>query len=130
MNSEKKKTFITIFLAFLLIPNIVYADMVWPSVFVLERTHSVPVIIIGFLIEVLFVKYFMKESLGKSFIISFVMNLVSTVLGIIFIPYTGLFVEIMLIPFSSDSFSLFHWIIAYVLAVIVNVLLEGISIVE
>lgn len=125
MSSEKKRTLLTIFLAFLLIPNVIYANMIWPSVFVLERTHSIHVIIIGFLIEGLFVKYFLKESLGKSFIISFIMNLVSTVLGIIFIPFSGIIAEFVL--FWEATFDILHWIASYILAIIVNVLLEGMT---
>ena len=112
----------------LLMPVHASANMVWPSLYISEGMRSWYVIIIGFAIEVVFVKLFLKELFLKSISIAFIMNLISTVLGIIAIPLSGFIAEILMIPFGTGTFHPTHWITSYVFAVLSNVLFEGLAI--
>ncbi len=104
------------------------ANMVWPSVYIAEGMRSWYVILAGLLIETVFVKFFLKESYLKSALIAFVMNLTSTVLGVIAIPVSGFIGEILMVPFGTGTFHPTHWLMSYVLAILANVLIEGLAI--
>ena len=102
--------------------------MVWPSLYIAEGMRSWYVILIGLVIEAVFVKWFLKEPFHKSALISFIMNLVSTVLGVVAIPLSGFIGEFLMIPFGTGTFHLTHWLMSYVFAVISNVLIEGFTV--
>ena len=124
--NEKIKYGIVLLVSFLLMPVCAKANIVWPSVYIAEGMRSWYVILIGFVIEIIFVKNFLKPSYLKSALIAFIMNLTSTVLGIVIIPFSGLIGEFMMIPFGTATFHLTHWLMSYIFAVISNVLIEGI----
>lgn len=54
---------------------------------------SLKVIILGRIAELFFVKYFAKLNWKKASIISILMNLITTILGILLIPLSGLGAE-------------------------------------
>ena len=128
MNKEKTKYSFILLISLLLIPVSVSANVVWPSVYIAEGMRSFYVILAGLVIETVFVKLFLKESLLKSVLIAFIMNLISSVVGFIVIPASGLIGEILLIPFDKGTFHISHWIMSYILAILSNVLIEGLSI--
>ncbi len=115
-------------LLFILMPVSVSANMVWPSLYIAAGMRSWYVILTGFVIEIAFVKYFLKETYVKSIFIAFIMNLVSAVLGIVAIPVSGLAGEILMIPFGTGTFHFTHWLISYIFAILTNVIIEGVTV--
>ena len=113
-------------------PTPVYANMIWPSVYIAEGMRTWWIILAGLLIEYIFIKIFIKENYLKSLIITIVINFISTLIGIIAIPLIGIFGELILIPFDSifntTTFHLSHWIFAYILIILLNTSIEALSI--
>jgi len=128
MKTEKIKYGIVFLLSLILMPVCVSANVVWPSLYILEGMLSWYVILLGFVVEIIFVKYFLKETYLKSVLIAFIMNLISTVLGLILIPLSGLVGEILLIPFGTGTFHFTHWLLSYILAILTNVVIEGLTV--
>lgn len=128
MINEKIKCSLVCLISFLLMPICASANLVWPSLYIAEGMRSWHVILIGFVAEIIFVKCFLKQSHLKSVLIAFVMNLTSTVLGIVAIPLSGVIGEILMIPFGTGTFHPTHWLISYVFAVLSNVLIEGFTV--
>jgi len=128
MKTEKIKYGIVFLLSLILMPVCVSANVVWPSLYILEGMLSWYVILLGFVVEIIFVKYFLKETYLKSVLIAFIMNLISTVLGLILIPLSGLVGEILLIPFGTGTFHFTHWLLSYILAILINVVIEGLTV--
>ena len=126
--NEKTKFGLVCLVSFLLMPVCVSANMVWPSLYISEGMRSWNVILIGLVIEIIFVKYFLKQLYLKSVLIAFVMNLTSTILGIIVIPLSGFIGEVLMIPFGTGTFHPTHWLVSYVFAILSNVLIEGLTI--
>lgn len=124
----KKKLILFIPLLFLVMSLSVSANMIWPSLYIAEGMRSWHVILIGLLIEIIFVKFFLKESYLKSVLIAFIMNLASTVLGVVVIPLSGFIGEVLMIPFGTGTFHPTHWLMSYVFAILSNVLIEGLTI--
>ena len=128
MIKEKTKCGLVCFISFLFIPVCASANMVWPSLYIAEGMRSWYVILIGIAAEIIFVKYFLKQSYLKSALIAFVMNLTSTALGIVALPLSGIIGEILMIPFGAGTFHPTHWLMSYVFAVLSNVLIEGLTV--
>ena len=128
MNKEKFKYSLLCLMLFLVMPLSASANMVWPSLYIAEGMRSWYVILIGLVIEIVFVKYFLKETYLKSALIAFVMNLVSTILGVVAIPLSGFIGEVLMIPFGTGTFHPTHWLMSYVFAILSNVLIEGLTI--
>ncbi len=124
MNREKTKYSLICLLSFLFVPFSVSANMVWPSLYIARGMRSWYVILTGLVIETVFVKYFLKESCLKSLLIAFVMNLVSTIIGIVAIPLSGFIGEILMIPFGTGTFHPTHWLVSYIFAILANVFIE------
>ncbi len=113
----------------------VNADLVWPSLYIAKGMLSIKVILLGFIVELFFVKFFTKTDWKKSFIVTFLMNLITTVLGIILIPLSGLGSEIVFDfvfhaydKFGIGTFHWSHWLAAYLLVILINTLIEGLFI--
>ena len=128
MNKEKFKYSLLCLMLFLIMPLSASANMVWPSLYIAEGMRSWYVILIGLLIEIIFVKFFLKETYLKSVLIAFIMNLASTVLGVVLIPLSGFIGEVLMIPFGTGTFHPTHWLMSYVFAILSNVLIEGLTI--
>ena len=128
MINEKIKYGIVCLISFLLMPVYASANMVWPSLYIAEGMRSWYVILIGLAVEIIFVKFFLKQPYLKSILIAFVMNLISTVLGFVAIPLSGFVGEILMIPFGTGTFHPTHWLMGYVFAVLSNVVIEGLAI--
>ena len=127
----KKRILATIPLFIILFPTVASANIVWPSLYIAEGMRSIYVILIGLLIETIFVKIFEKQSWLRSVLISVIMNIVSTVLGIFLVPAIG-FVGTLLLGFLSEyipalgnTFDTPLWIFSYILTIFTNVLVEG-----
>lgn len=119
----KKILLSLLFVVLLCVP--VYADVVWPSLYIAAGMASIKVIIIGLLVELFFVKFFTNVHWLKASIITVLMNAITCLLGMVLIPISGLFVEI--IPLHK-TFHWTHWFLDYLLAILINTLIEGLII--
>lgn len=111
------------------------ADLIWPSLYIAQGMLSLKVILLGLIIELFFVKYFTKVSWKKASIVTFLMNLITTLLGMIFIPLSGLgsefvfdFVFHAYDKFGIGTFHWSHWLAAYLLVILINTVLESLFI--
>lgn len=111
------------------------ADIIWPSLYIAKGMLSIKTIILGLIIELLFVKYFTKINWKKVSIITILMNLITTILGIILIPISGLGAEFVFDfvfhaydKFGIGTFHWSHWLVSYLLVIIINTLIEGLFI--
>ena len=129
------KKFLIAVLFILLFGNPVFADVVWPSLYIVGGMLSLYVIIAGLLIEWLFVKFFTDTTWKKSALVTFLMNLITCLLGIILIPISGLGVEILFDfvfrvyeKFGIGTFHWSHWLASYFAIILINTLIEGLVI--
>lgn len=109
-------------LVVLLLGSPAFADVVWPSLYIATGIVSLKVIFVGLLVELFFVKYFTNIRWLKAGIVTFIMNSVSFILGMIHIPVSGLIAELIM-PFNTFHWT--HWVVSYLLAIIINTLVEG-----
>jgi hypothetical protein len=79
------------------------------------------------MIEYLFIKICTKAKWITSGIMTLTMNALSTLMGVIGIPLSGLAIEILMSPLGGGTFQLSHWIIAYLVAILFNVGIEGLA---
>ena len=129
-----KKTII-FFLICILIAMPAYADVIWPSLYITQGMLSLKVIILGLIAELFFVKYFAKLNWKKASIITILMNLITTILGIILIPLSGLGAEFVFDfvfhaydKFGIGTFHWSHWLVSYLLVIFINTLIESLLI--
>ncbi len=111
------------------------ADIVWPSLYITKGMLSLKVIILGLIVELLFVKYFTKIDWKKASVITVIMNLITTALGVILIPLSGLSSELIFDfvfhaydKFGIGTFHWSHWFVSYMLVIFINTLIEGLYI--
>lgn len=127
----KKRLFFVTIIILTLFPSVASANIVWPSIYIAEGMRSFSVIALGLLIETVFVKIFEKQTWLRAIIITVIMNLVSTVLGIILIPAIGFIGTLLLgflsefLPVLGNTFDTPLWIFSYILTIFINVLVEG-----
>ena len=126
-----KKILFYLYLIFLSSPA-VYADVIWPALYITKGMLSLKVIILGLIIETLFVKIFTKTDWKKSCLVSVLMNLITSLLGIILIPLFGLLSELVFdfVFHSYDKFGIgtfhwSHWLVSYIMVIILNTLIEA-----
>ena len=106
-------------------PVTVSANIVWPSLYILEGLMSWYIILAGLVIEILFIKTIVKAKWGKTILMAVSMNIVSALVGLFIIPFSGLLAEFAMAPFDNTTFATSHWIVSYILAVLSNVVIEG-----
>ena len=111
------------------------ADIIWPSLYIAKGMLSIKVILLGLIIELFFVKHFTKVNWQKALTVTFLMNLITTILGMIFIPLSGLgsefifdFVFHAYDKFGIGTFHWSHWLAAYLLVIFINTITEGLFI--
>jgi len=110
-----------------------YADIVWPALFLEARLLTWWAISLGLIVEYMFIRYFFSFNIKKSIIVTSVMNLASTVLGIILIPLAGIawafFFGIVLHKlFDIGTFNPGTWAATFVFAVVISAALESLVI--
>jgi hypothetical protein len=108
---------------------VVFADMIWPALFLEGRLLSVPVIIAGLLIEFFFVWRITDLGIGRAIFADLVMNATSTLLGVFLIPISGIIWEffpgIFLYKwFNIGTFNPGTWVATFFFAVLINAVLE------
>ena len=107
----------------------VYADMVWPALYLVQRSVIWWVILPGLIVELIFVMVLTKFSITKSFLVDIVMNLSSSLLGLILIPIAGIAWEvfpglILYKVFNIGTFNPGTWTATCLFAIFINALIE------
>ena len=97
--------------------------------FAVSKWLGIP-IILSLLIKIGFIQYFTKVDWKRSVIVGTVMNAVSATIGTYLIGILGLIIDMAwLFDFYAKlGMSLFHWthfLMTYVFAIFVNILIEG-----
>lgn len=100
------------------------ANLIWPSLYIVQQYFVWYVILAGLIIETLAAHFFLKTNWKKSALIMLVVNVISALVGLIFIPVSGILVEILTIPFGGGTFQLSHWILDYLCALLINTYIE------
>ena len=128
-----KKLLLSLAFIFCILPAC--ADIVWPSLYITKGMLSLKIILSGLIIELLFVKYFAKIDWKKSAITTFLMNLITALLGVILIPVSGLGAEFVFDfvfhaydKFGIGTFHWSHWLVSYLLVILLNTFVEGLYI--
>lgn len=118
----------------ILLPQTVFANIVWPSIYIAEGLRSWYIILSGLIIEAVFIKFFADKTFKQAGIISIVINAISTVVGVLMIPLVGffgaIFIGMVLDAIASglgNTFDTAMWICEYVLTVLTNVVVEGLA---
>lgn len=128
-----KKALPLLFIIMLCFPTVASANVIWPSIFIAEGLRSFYVIALGLLAETVIIKLFTKQSWLRCVLISVIMNMVSTLLGIILIPAIGFLGAILFgilseyIPSIGNTFDTPLWIFSYILTIFTNVIIEGLT---
>ena len=111
----------------------VFLNAVWSAIYIMidMKNWLFWFISIGLIIEYAFLRIFIKDSHLKSLIMSVVMNAISALFGIILIPYSGLLVEIFMVPadkiFHLHTFHISHIVLSYLIAVLCNAIIETLT---
>lgn len=132
MKGEKGRFALVMMLTLMLVPTTASANIVWPTIYIAEGLRAWYVILAGLIIEFLAIKYFIKSTWIKSGLMAVIMNAVSTIVGVLLIPFVGFFGAIGLELLDSiipvfGTFDTAQWIWGYILAVLSNVLVEGLT---
>jgi hypothetical protein len=117
----------------LLISLPVYADFVWPALYLVQRSVIWWVILPGLIVEFFFVKMLTKSDIKKSILINIVMNLCSSLLGLFLIPIAGIAWEvfpglILYKIFDIGTFNPGTWTATCLFAIVINAFIEKLAI--
>lgn len=104
--------------------------MIWPALYVTESLWKFWFLVIGTIfIELFTIKFFIKFSWQKSFLISLIGNSVSGVVGTIAMMWAMLFLHLIVGHFvPNGTFSLINWVATYILMCIGSVFIETLTI--
>jgi hypothetical protein len=114
----------------LLLPTIAYANVVWPALYLETRLFSWWAILCGLVVEFFFVFKLLTPHPKQAAIHVTLANTASAILGIVLIPALGLGYEFSPGQFINDlldtgTFNPFTWVITFLIACSVNVVIEG-----
>jgi hypothetical protein len=125
----RKRYFVSlgIFLTLWAIPA--QADMIWPAAVYEGRLLSVPVIAAGLVLEWLFYLFGLKLGWKKAAFVDIVINMISTIAGVLCIPIAGLLWEIfpgfiIYKKYNMGSFSPITWTYTFFIAVLITTMIE------
>jgi hypothetical protein len=99
------------------------ADVIWPSLYVTEYFYASWAVLVGLACECLVFRFWLRFSWKRAALAAVVVNALSGALGIILIPISGLAWELT----GGQAFETFgptSWAAAWVLAVLVNAVVE------
>ena len=116
--------------ALLVFPVTVYANMVWPALYLETRLFSWWAISVGLVIEYFFVLKLLEKNRRRAAIATVSANIASAVLGILLIPLAGVVWEafpglLFYHLLNMGTFNPITWVSTFVLACGVNVVVEG-----
>jgi hypothetical protein len=123
---------VLITVALALCPSVASADVIWPALIFVGHLLSVPAIGIGLAVEILCLRRLLKMSWRTSLLAGVAMNLVSCALGVVLIPLVGIVWEvfpglILYYGFNIGTFNPGTWAATFLLAAVVNALVEAIT---
>lgn len=106
-----------------------FADVVWPSLFLEQRLFSWWAIGLGLVVELFFVRRLTTLNWPRCIAADLLMNAVSALCGLILIPLAGIVWEIfpgmiMYKIFNIGTFNPATWTATYLFAVFINGILE------
>ena len=106
-----------------------YADFVWPALYLETRIFTWWAIISGLTAEYIFLRIFFFPQIKKAILADIVMNAFSTLLGVLYIPVAGFLWELFpgsLIHYLFDvvTFNPWTWLGTCCLAVLINARFE------
>jgi hypothetical protein len=112
----------------------ILANVIWPSLYLVERINTWWIVGISLLIEFLCLIWLTQEKIWKVGLMTLVMNLISTAVGIIGIPLSGiaweLIATITIHPlFHWGTFNPVTWIVSCILAALLNAAIEMMSLI-
>lgn len=107
-----------------------HADVIWPALVTEPRLLSVPVIVLGLFLEAVVLKVFFEHSWRQAGTRSLMVNAISTLLGVVLIPLSGLVWEFVAGQFVNraldvGTFNPVTWAATLVLAATISTLVEG-----
>jgi len=107
----------------------VFADLVWPALFLEQRLFSWWAIGLGLVIELFFVRWLTTLSWRMSVVADLSMNTASALLGMFLIPLAGIAWEffpgsILYKVFHTGTFNPGTWTATFLFAVFINGMLE------
>ncbi|MBR2916701.1 MAG: hypothetical protein IKC07_03785 [Clostridia bacterium] len=135
MDAERKRFIVLLALLITVLPTVAFANIVWPTLYIVTGIMSWYIILAGLVIEFVFIKTKLKESYVKSAAMAFLMNLTSAVIGLFLIPLSGFITAIAVGPFDvlfnkipvQNFYGIFLWAISYIVTILCNVLIEGLT---
>lgn len=110
-------------------PTAAYADVVWPALYAEQRLSSIPVILVGLLIETATLRYAFAMPWRRAATASFVVNAASALLGLVLIPLAGVVWEIfpgiiLYRAFDLGTFNPITWTATFLLALTITTSVE------
>jgi hypothetical protein len=116
--------------ALLATPNVVYADVVWPALYLEIRLFSWWAILVGLVIEYVFVRWLFGLTSSRAAVADLFANVASAVVGVVLIPVGGIIWElfpgsIFYFAFKWGTFNPITWAGTFFIACVINALLEG-----
>lgn len=87
-----------------LYPTACRADMVWPSLMVIEPYYGSGAVFLGYLIEIFVLRYAAALSLKRAFVWATIVNALSALAGVFLLPVSGLLHGVVMLP----VYYLFH----------------------
>ena len=111
---------------------IILADVVWPSLILVGSLYTWWIIGVGLIIEFFFVRWLTRAEPLKAALMTIVMNAISSCVGFIGIPLSGLAWEfiamVTIMPlFHWGTFNPITWLVSCILAALLNALIETAS---
>ena len=105
------------------------ANMIWPSLYLANRLTAWWAIVLGLIIEFLFLLKFFKLDAKQALIVDAGMNAWSCLVGIVLIPLSGLvwevtFGQIINALFNVGTFNPMTWVFSILLAALTNATVE------
>ncbi|HKP82194.1 MAG TPA: hypothetical protein VJT69_09255 [Pyrinomonadaceae bacterium] len=112
-----------------MLAHTIFADVIWPALFLESRLRSTWIILAGLVIEYFVVWRVTSLGAWRSILADVAINIASTVLGIVLIPLAGIawefFPGIFLYKiFNLGTFNPATWTVTFCMAVVINAALE------
>jgi len=90
MDNQKRLPLLILVLSVLLFPAVAHANMVWPSLLIMERLYGWGIILVGLVIEIPVIRYITQSTLSRAVKNTVAINTGSAILGIVVIPLSGI----------------------------------------
>jgi hypothetical protein len=124
-----KLKWLGILVVVLSLPTAAHADVIWPALYLEAKMLSVPVIASGLLLEALMLRFGFAKGWKDASKGSFVVNLISTIAGILLIPLAGIAWEVFpgLVLYKGLNMGTFNpvtWIATFSLALGITTSIE------